>query len=63
MDIIKEIRKKREELGLYQWEVARKLGMSQQGYHCFERSKGNPQLNTIKKVCEILDLKLSVTNK
>ena len=54
-----QLRWRREELGLTQAAVAKRLGVSQQAYGKLERSDADPRLSTLDKLARI-GLKLSV---
>ncbi len=53
------IRSKRETLGLYQSDVASRLGVSQVYYSQIECGKRNTDLVLALKICQILNLNLS----
>ena len=50
---------KREELGLTQADLARKIGVSQQAISKFERMDADPRLSTIRRYALAVGLKIS----
>lgn len=54
------VAKRREELHLSQMELADQTGVSQADISRLERGKGNPTLETMKKLLGALQLKLAV---
>jgi len=54
---MKDIKKKREKLGLTQVEVARKVGVSLSGYLLWERGGGKPNAENEEKLKKVLKMK------
>lgn len=50
------IKEGRERRGLYQWEVAQELGITQASYHMIETGKREPNITTILNICRVLRL-------
>ena len=50
---------KREEMGLTQADLARKIGVSQQAISKFERMDADPRLSTIRRYALAVGLKIS----
>jgi len=50
---------KREEMGLTQADLARKIGVSQQAISKFERMDADPKLSTIRRYALAVGLKIS----
>jgi transcriptional regulator with XRE-family HTH domain len=54
---MKDLKKKREKLGLTQVEVARKVGVSLSGYLLWERGAGKPNAENKEKLKKVLKMK------
>ncbi len=63
MDISKEIRQRREELGISQELLAEVSSLSLRTLKTLESGKGNPTLASIKKLTEVLGLELKIQVK
>jgi transcriptional regulator with XRE-family HTH domain len=61
MEIGLQIRKKREELKLSRQKLAESLGY-RSGHYIYEieTGKGNPSINVLERICEILKLEITV---
>jgi len=57
------IRERRRILGLGQQDVAELAGISLHTLHNLERSKGNPTLEVLTKVLEVLGLELQLRTR
>lgn len=51
-----KIKKKRKELKINQDEIANMLNITRQSYSAYETNKHQPDLNTLKQICKILDI-------
>ena len=60
MKIGEKIRKARENLGLSQDEVARRIPMNQSSYSKIERDIQEPNLEQLRQICRILNLSADV---
>ena len=60
MKIGEKIRKARENLGLSQDEVARRIPMNQSSYSKIERDIQEPNLEQFRQICRILNLSADV---
>lgn len=58
MTITKDIRKFREEKGLTQKELGKRCGMSESTLRQYESGLKNPQIDTIKKIADVLEVPL-----
>ena len=56
VDIGKKIRKKRQELGVTQSDLAKKAGIAQSTLSYIEKGKKRPQFNTMSAICRELGL-------
>lgn len=54
MNIAKEFKKARKEMGLTQKEVAEKAGLSMNYYSMIEMGKANPTRNILKSIGKVL---------
>lgn len=52
----KFIKEGRDRRGLFQWEVAQELGISQAAYHMIETGKREPSVTMIINICRVLRL-------
>lgn len=52
----KRLKELRKEKGLTQVELSRMLGLTQQSYLRYELNKGEPSLETLSLLCQILDI-------
>jgi transcriptional regulator with XRE-family HTH domain len=59
-EIAKKIKEKREQKKLTQAEVAKKAGLNTNYYAVIERAEINPSLETLNKIFDALDMKLSL---
>lgn len=57
-----ELRKRREELGLTAYAVAKKAGMQQTRLKEIEEGR-NVNLSTIERICEVLGCKLTIADE
>jgi transcriptional regulator with XRE-family HTH domain len=55
--------RRRKQLGLNQAEVANLLGMSRASLSLLERGKGNPTLDTLTRLADVLGLEVKLTLK
>ena len=55
--ILKQLRKRRKELGLLQKDMLLRVGMTRQQYNRLEK-KGNPRLDTLELLAKGLDMEL-----
>lgn len=53
--INERIRKRRNELNLSQEYMAKQLGITRQGYGHYETGRNEPDINTLKRISDILD--------
>ena len=53
------LRKKREELGLQQTQMAQEIGISQAYYSYLERGERNPDFYLVWMICKVLGLSLN----
>lgn len=60
--IIKQLKRRRKELGLLQKDMLLRVGMTRQQYNQLE-NKGNPRLDTLELVAEGLGLELMLIPK
>lgn len=51
----KRIKKRRNELKLSQEHIANKLGITRQGYGHYETGRNEPDIDTVRKLSDILD--------
>ncbi|MBE6536364.1 MAG: helix-turn-helix transcriptional regulator [Ruminococcaceae bacterium] len=56
MNIGEKIKNAREDMDLSQSEVAKKIHISQSGYSKIERGVQEPNLNQLRRICQILNL-------
>jgi transcriptional regulator with XRE-family HTH domain len=56
MQFQERLRTARTESGLTQKQVYEKLNLSPNGYASYEQGRTEPNLATLKKICEILDV-------
>lgn len=56
MNIGEKIRSAREDMDLYQSEMAKLIPMNQSNYSKIERNIQEPNLEQLKRICEILNL-------
>jgi transcriptional regulator with XRE-family HTH domain len=63
MEIIKEIRERREMLKVTQYTLAQLSGVGLRTIKQFESGKGNPTLLNLKKIADALGLELGFTIK
>ncbi len=56
MNIGEKIRNAREDLDLSQEEIARAIPMNQSGYSKIERGMQEPNLDQLRRICQILHL-------
>lgn len=56
MQFKERLRTARTEIGLTQKQVYEKLNLSPNGYASYEQGRTEPNLATLKKICEILDV-------
>lgn len=56
MNIGEKIKNAREDMDLSQAEIAKKIPMSQSGYSKIERGVQEPNLNQLRRICQILNL-------
>ncbi len=61
--LIREVVKRRKELGLTQKSLAEKIGVQQQVISRFEREKHIPTLDNFLKMLKALDLEISIKKK
>ena len=55
------LRRRRQEIGATQLEVAQRLGVTRQWLVRVEAGTGNPDLRQVLRLCEVLDLSLTVS--
>lgn len=60
--IAKTIKKRREELGITQEELADKLGCEITTVQAYEQRRRHPSLTTFLLICRILKIKFSITH-
>ena len=60
MKIGEKIRNAREDLGLSQEEIARRIPMNQSSYSKIERDLQEPNLEQLRQICRILHLSADV---
>ena len=58
-----QVRKIREKAGISQSELARRMGTTQPAIARLEAGGGNPNIDTLGKIADALDVELSVTFK
>ena len=56
MNVGEKIKNAREDMDLSQADVAREIPMSQSGYSKIERGAQEPNLNQLRRICEILNI-------
>lgn len=56
MQFKERLRTARKESGLTQKQVYKKLNLSPNGYASYEQGRTEPNLATLKSICEILDV-------
>ena len=56
MQFKERLRTARTEIGFTQKQVYEKLNLSPNGYASYEQGRTEPNLATLKKICEILDV-------
>lgn len=56
MNIGEKIRNAREDMDLYQSEMAKLIPMNQSNYSKIERNIQEPNMEQLKRICEILNL-------
>ena len=56
MQFKERLRTARTEIGLTQKQMYEKLNLSPNGYASYEQGRTEPNLATLKKICEILDV-------
>jgi transcriptional regulator with XRE-family HTH domain len=61
LDLGKQFRRRRQELGATQEAVAVRVGASRQWLARVEAGTGNPDLHQLLRLCEVLDLTLHLT--
>jgi DNA-binding XRE family transcriptional regulator len=54
------MQQRREELSLKQEDLAEMTGISSKTIYLIESGKGNPSINTLRKILEILGLEIAV---
>ncbi len=60
LEIATVIRKKRDAFGLSQSDLSFRTGLHIRSIHNVESGKGNPSINTLIKLCEVLDLQIII---
>lgn len=63
LEIGKTIQKRREKLSLKQEDVAEMTGITSKTIYLIETGKGNPSINTLTKLMEVLGLEINVDIK
>lgn len=63
MDIVKEIKVRRDMLGVTQSVLAELSGVGLRTLKQFESGKGNPTLQTLEKLCDVLGLEVCLKVK
>lgn len=63
MSIEKSITDRRRQLGISQQDLAEMAELGIATIKDIERGKGNPSLNTLKKICNVLGLELHLDIK
>ncbi len=63
MDIVKEIKARRDMLGVTQSVLAELSGVGLRTLKQFESGKGNPTLQTLEKLCDVLGLEVCLKVK
>lgn len=58
MDIAKDIKERRSQLGISQQDLAEISEVSLATIKDIERGKGNPSLNTLEKIADVLGMKI-----
>lgn len=58
MDIAKDIKERRSQLGISQQDLAEISEVSLATIKDIERGKGNPSLNTLEKITDVLGMKI-----
>ncbi len=58
-----QVRKIREKAGISQSELARRMGTTQPAIARLEAGEGNPNIDTLGKIADALDVELTVTFK
>lgn len=56
MSIGSFIREKRLDVGLMQWELAEKCGITVQAMNFIEKGRNNPSISTLRKLAEALGI-------
>jgi DNA-binding XRE family transcriptional regulator len=63
LEIGKTVQKRREKLSLKQEDLAEMTGITSKTIYLIETGKGNPSINTLTKLIEVLGLEINVSIK
>ena len=63
LEIGKTVQKRREKLSLKQEDLAEMTGITSKTIYLIETGKGNPSINTLTKLIEVLGLEINVDIK